>query len=460
MKQDVSLSPTKELACFAARLQQDEIPTDVLQRITELYVDWAGSALSGKGSRAIEIIEQFSHVMGPTEGKSEILINRRSTSAFFAAFTNAASSHVSEQDDVHNGSVFHPATIVFPAALAVAQDIGASGIEFLTACVAGYEVGIRVGECLGRSHYKIFHTTGSAGTFAAAAACGNLLKLDGDQMLSAFGSAGTQSAGLWEFLRDGADSKQLHTAKSSAEGLLSAWIASKGFSGAKHIIEGNQGLAAGTSSDADFQKLVDRLGKRWSVLETSFKFHASCRHTHPAADALLKVLEDNGLDAADVSEVICHVHQAAIDVLGPIKRPHSVHQAKFCMAATLGLILVHRKAGLAEFEGFLEDNAALSFLDRISMTLDEEVNQIYPEKWVGKVTVRTLDGNIFTARVDDPKGDPGNTLSRDEIDAKARFLSQHSGAVTSGETDALMARLWRVADAETIAIFDGRTNVL
>ena len=94
------------------------------------------------------------------------------TSPLFAALVNAAASHISEQDDVHNGSVFHPAAVVFPAALATAQHLGASGRDFIAASVAGYEVGIRIGEFLGRSHYRVFHTTGTAGTIAAAVAVG------------------------------------------------------------------------------------------------------------------------------------------------------------------------------------------------------------------------------------------------------------------------------------------------
>src|SRR6185503_234785 len=143
----------------------------------------------------------------------------------FAAMVNAAASHVAEQDDVHNGSVFHPGAVVLPPALAVAQANGCSGRDLLVASVAGYEVGIRVGEFLGRPHYRIFHTTGTAGTLAAAAAVGRLLGLDATQMLHAFGSAGTQSAGLWEFLRDAADSKQLHTAHAASAGLLAAQLA-------------------------------------------------------------------------------------------------------------------------------------------------------------------------------------------------------------------------------------------
>jgi len=191
--------PSKSLANFAATLRFEDIPAPVLRRAEDLFLDWFGSALAGKGARPVEAIERFAAAMGPAAGESEVLISRRRTSPIFAAMINAASSHFAEQDDVHNGAVFHPGAVVLPPALAVAQAIGSSGPELLTAAVAGYEVGIRVGEFLGRSHYQIFHTTGTAGTLAAAAAVGRLLDLSAEQMLDAFGSAGTQSAGLWNF---------------------------------------------------------------------------------------------------------------------------------------------------------------------------------------------------------------------------------------------------------------------
>lgn len=209
---------SQQLAKFAASLRFEDIPPAVVERAENLFVDWLGSALAGRGARPVETIAAFARVMGPAHGSSEVLISRTATSPYFAAMVNGAASHVAEQDDVHNGSVFHPATVVFPAALAVAQARGASGRDFLASAVVGYEVGIRVGEFLGRSHYKVFHTTGTAGTLASAAAVGRLLGLDAARMLDAFGSAGTQAAGLWEFLRDAADSKQLHTAMAAADG--------------------------------------------------------------------------------------------------------------------------------------------------------------------------------------------------------------------------------------------------
>lgn len=438
------------LAAFAAGLRYEVIPQPVIDRTVDFFVDWAGSALSGAGQHAIVALEKFANTMGPADGRSEILVSGNMTSPLFAALVNAAASHMSEQDDVHNGSVFHPAAVVFPAALATAQHIGASGRDFVAASVAGYEVGIRVGEFLGRSHYRVFHTTGTAGTIAASVAVGRLLGLDPVAMLDAIGSAGTQAAGLWEFLRDAADSKQLHTAKAAADGLTAAFLAKEGFTGAKHILEGKQGMAAGMSSDADPAKLVDRLSSRWTVLETSFKFHASCRHTHPAADALLEVLEANDLATENIARIVTHVHQGAIDVLGPVVDPVTVHQAKFSMPATLSLIAVHRRAGMAEFDGYLKDDVARAFLDRVEMRLDPEVDAAYPNRWIGKVSVTTTSGKTLDGRIDEPKGDPANTLSRDEIDAKARRLVAYGSSLDEAGIDRLMPRLWSIADCSAV----------
>ncbi len=443
-------NPSRTLARFAAELRFDQIPPAVLRRAEDLLLDWAASALAGKGAAPVEIIERFARVMGPAGGSSQVLISRRHTSPLFAAMVNAASSHVAEQDDVHNGSVFHPATVVFPPALAAAQALASSGRELLTACIAGYEVGIRVGEYLGRSHYRVFHTTGTAGTLAAAAAVGRLLRLDADRMLHAFGSAGTQSAGLWEFLRDAAHSKQLHTAHAAAAGLSAAYLAADGFTGAQRILEGPQGLAAGTSTDADQARLTDGLGTRWTVAETSFKFHASCRHNHPAADALLQAMTDHRLASADIEHVVARVHQAAIDVLGPVTDPQTVHQAKFSMGTVLGLIATHGRAGLAEFDTLFRDAAVRDFAARVSMELDAEVDTAYPARWIGKVTIRTRDGRDIEGRVDEPKGDPGNTLTRAELEDKALRLAAYRNGATETEMRRVIAQIWTLESAPVI----------
>ena len=437
--------PSAQLAAFASALRFEDIPAAVVRRTEDLLVDWFGSAVAGHDARAVKAIREFAVAMGSGSGASEVIASATPNTPYMAAMANAAASHVVEQDDVHNGSVFHPATVVLPAALALAQSLGRSGRDLLTAAVAGYEVGIRVGEFLGRSHYRVFHTTGTAGTLAAAAAAGHLLRLDARQMLHAFGSAGTQSAGLWEFLRTAADSKQLHTAHASAAGLMSACLAQQGFTGAEQVLEGAQGMAAGMSSDADPARLTDGLGTRWATAETSFKYHASCRHTHPAADALLSAMREHGLRADQIARVVTHVHQGALDVLGPVVDPSTVHQSKFSMGTVLALAARHGHAGLGEFDADFRSVETMALRDRVEMVLDAEVDAAYPRRWIGKVTVTTTDGRTVQARVDEPKGDPGNTLSREELTSKALRLGAHGGAVDAAAMQSAVERLWDVA---------------
>ncbi len=442
---------TETLASFLADLRFDDLPQAVVQRTEDLFLDWIASALAGKDARPVRILESFASHMGPGDGPSEILVSRRRTSPFFAALVNGAASHVVEQDDVHNAAVFHPGTVVFPAALAAAQDIGATGKDLIVAAVAGYEAGVRGGASLGRSHYRVFHTTGTAGPLASAAAVAHLLGVDRSVMLHALGSAGTQAAGFWEFLRDAADSKQLHAAKAAGDGLLAAYLAAEGFTGARHIIEGEQGMAAGMSSDANMDRLVDGLGTRWAVLETSFKIHACCRHIHPAADALLQAIDQHDLTAERITRVRAHVHQAALDVLGPVTDPQTIHQAKFSMGFALAVIALRGHAGLTDFnDESLADPVVRAWLSRVEMIADPEIDAAYPDRWIGLVEVETSDGQHVTSRVDVPRGDPGNSLSRAEIEDKVERLAAYRDAASREEMRAIMQRVWNLDQAPDV----------
>ena len=442
------------LAQFLAGLRYESLPLAVVRRAEEAFLDWYSCTLAGRGARPVRILEQFAATMGPSGGASEILVSRRHTSPFFASLVNGAASHIVELDDVHNGALFHPGIIVFPAVFATAQQVDASGRDFITSAVAGYEAAVRVGEFLGPAHYKVFHTTGTAGTLGAAAGVARMLGLDARKMQHALGSAGTQAAGLWEFLRDAADSKPLHSAKASANGLLSAYIARDGFTGASQILEGEKGMAAGMSSGTNPAKLTDGLGESWRILGSSCKVHACCRHIHPSADALLALMRENHLKAEEIVHLTAHVHQGAIDVLGAVNYPESVHQAKFSMGFALGLIAYYGKAGLDEFtEAALQNPKLRDFQSRVEMVMDPEIDQAPGNYWGGYVEVRTLDGRRLTGRVPTSKGDPQNPLERYELEAKARHLAAYSGAATPEEMDRIVAQAWTLHDATDLREF-------
>jgi 2-methylcitrate dehydratase PrpD len=240
-----------------------------------------------------------------------------------------------------------------------------------------------------------------------------------------------------------------------ANGLMSASLAADSFKGATRILEGEKGMAAGMSTDADPARLTDRLGERWALTETSFKYHAACRHTHPAADALLEVMAEHGLTPQDIERVTAKVHQGAIDVPGAVTVHTTVHQAKFNMGTVLGLVAYHGYAGVTEFEEGYAAAPVVAFRSKVEMVLDEEVDRACPERWVGKVTVHTRDGRELTGRVDEPKGDPGNTLSREEIAIKFRRLANFSGAASDEEASRLLEVAWGIASEARIgSLFD------
>ncbi|APX26161.1 MULTISPECIES: MmgE/PrpD family protein [Salipiger] len=445
-------APTCQLANFVASVRFEDLPPRVIDMARDLAIDWYGSCIAGGGARAVEALHRTCAALMPGQGPCTVLPTGEKAGIYVAAMLNAAACHVVEQDDVHNGSVFHPAAVVFPAVFAVAEARNLGGPAVIEAVVAGYETGIRVGEFLGRSHYVHFHTTATVGAIAAAAAVGRLLGLDTKQMLHAFGSAGTQAAGLWEFLADAADSKQLHTARASANGLFAAFSAAEGLTGASDIFGGTHGMGAALSQDAEPARLTEGLGQRWAICETSYKWHASCRHTHPAADALAEVMAREGLRADDIERVTAHVHRAAIDVLGAVIVPETVHQSKFSMGTVLGLVAVHGRAGVEEFDRLaLACPDVAAFRDRVTMVHSPEVEAVYPRKWLGRVTVKTRDGRFLSGSTDDPKGDPGNPLTWNELLAKADGLIRYYRPQEAEARLVWLDRLTRLPQAPSLA---------
>jgi 2-methylcitrate dehydratase PrpD len=151
------------------------------------------------------------------------------------------------------------------------------------------------------------------------------------------------------------------------------------------------------------------------------------------------------LGPEDITAVTARVHQGALDVLGPVRDPQSIHQSKFSMGFVLAMIALHGRAGLADFtEAALRDPQARAFHDKVRMVLDPEIDRAYPKRWMGRVTVKTRDGRELDQRISSPKGDPDNTLTRGELESKALRLATHAGAATESEMKKVIARAWRL----------------
>jgi 2-methylcitrate dehydratase PrpD len=414
---------SERIAAFIYDADYDSLSVDALEMAKLCFLDWLGSVYAGKGSRpAVAVLLVAKSLGGNPE--ATLIPDGSQSSAFLAALVNSAASHVVEMDDLHKESILHPAAPVIPAALAMAEREGASGRELLTAVVVGYEVAIRAGEAMGPSHYHFWHTTGTCGTFGAAAAAGKVLGLSKPELVMALGTAGTQAAGLWEFLTEGAMSKQLHPAKAAADGLLSALLAEQGFTAASRIFEGEKGFCRAMATEGDLDRLTKGLGSESPrILTTSFKAHAACYHIHSAIDAVLEIRRKHSLKPADVASVQIALYPAALDLLEKVA-PQDAYAAKFNIPFCVATALVYEQVGLSAFTADrLEDPKIMEVMRRISLVRDSDLGKVYPERWPAVAEIRTTAGQTHAARIDFPRGDPKNPMTREELEAKFNNLA-------------------------------------
>lgn len=353
--------------------------------------------------------------------------------------------HVLEVDDLHRGSVTHPGCVVIPAALALAGE--AKGDAFLRAVLQGFEAVCRVGMSVGPAHYKVWHNTATCGPFGAAMAAAALLELDDEAAVHALGNAGTQSAGLWEFLNTGAMSKHLHAGRAAEAGVVAAELAAGGFTGPPAILEGPQGFYAGACPDPDPGAVLRHPDSRWQVHATSIKPWPSCRHTHPVIDAALEI--SARVDADAIAWVEASTYRAAVDVCDrPL--PASPYEAKFSLQHCIAAALVDGAVGFGSFEA--EARARLSPLrSKVRVGAGEPYASDYPAAWGGEVTAMLADGSRVSAARRQCKGDPEAALDRDGMADKARELMRF-GKVADPE--AVVAGVLGMADGGPVPSFD------
>lgn len=342
----------------------------------------------------------------------------RSADTARRAFHFGGLAHILELDDLHRTSVTHPGTVVIPAAAAIAESQRTDGQSFLKAVLHGYEVCCRIGNSVGKAHYRVWHNTSTCGPFGAAMAAAFLLDLSREEAIWALGNAGTQSAGLWEFLSAGAMSKHLHTARGAEAGVLAALLAREGFTGPATILEGEKGFYAGLCPDPDPDKVTAEPDAQWELRRTSIKPWPCCRHTHPAIDAALALAER--IDGETVESVSVSTYRAAVDVCD---RPHPVdpYGARFSLQHCVAEALDARRVTPSSFEGARRE-ALAPLRDRISISVGDDVEGRYPERWGADVAVRLASGRTLEESRTVCKGDPDNPLSRDEMTDKATAL--------------------------------------
>ncbi len=444
---------SRRLAQFFCPFRYEDLPDDLVYRLKTFYLDWLGSTFAGVSQPPTQSMLSLSRDMGGSQEATIIPSNTKHLS-LIAALVNGASSHVREMDDLHRQSIFHPAAAILPAVFAAAEKGHVSGRDFILGIFTGYETGIRAALAAGKSHYEYWHTTATCGTFGAAAGAAKVLGLEQEPFVWALGSAGTQSSGLWEFLSEGAMSKQLHPGKASMNGLLAVLLAQKGFTGSSRIFEGKKGFLRATSDKYDLDILTDRLGESFHTAGNSIKYYASCGHTHSAIEAALRALSDKRLDIEDIQSITIHIYQEALDLLEAVEA-NSPYLAKFNIPFCVATALNYGHVDLDDFtEERLSDPEILRLMGMISLREDPELTSLYPQKWPSRVEIETANGIISKGYIEHPKGDPENPFSEKELIEKFHKLCE--GIITKDEINKIVGLVLVLEKMEDVnEIFNG-----
>jgi 2-methylcitrate dehydratase PrpD len=289
----------------------------------------------------------------------------------------------------------HPSVAILPGLLALAESKRSSGREVLTAFVAGYETACRIGAALQPGHYNLgFHSTGTVGTFGAAAACARLLGLDATATALALGIAGTQAAGLKS--QFGTMCKPFHAGKAAQNGLLSARLAARGFSSRPDIIECVQGFAPTHGPTFSTEGAFATPEGGLHLFANLFKYHAACYLTHAPIECARRLREQHGLVPATIAGIVLRLDASCQRVCN-IPTPADGLQSKFSLRQTVAMAL----AGLdtATLGAYSAENACDPALVRLRERIEIDWQESWPQT-LAELDVQLNDGRRLTARHD------------------------------------------------------------
>ena len=402
---------------LASSITERTISIEDCERAQLLLLDWTGCAVGGsKGLFG----DNLSNVL-PFKSGDCVRIGSLPAGPVLAAFHNGCLGNMLEMDDVDKRAILHAGPTIIPAALAVGEHVNAAPNDVLKAILVGYEATIRIGRAVGAGHYAFWHNTATCGPFGAATAACSLLGCNVSELTSALGLVGTQAAGLWQ-TRHEADSnaKQIHAGHAAQIGVLSAFLAREGIQGPRSILDGEQGFFAAMCPGANPEDVLKDYGPEWLIHNTSLKPYPSCRHAHPAIDAIIK----SRMTLKDVKTwpIIIETYD---DALKFCDRPHpaSMQEAMFSLQHVAAVTLLGKPPILADFsEAVINDPKIMAIRDRVELRASEFYQTPYPKHFGASVSI---NGQI--SAVKDAYGDPENPMDEKAVIKKALSMFNYHG---------------------------------
>jgi 2-methylcitrate dehydratase PrpD len=424
-KGEMSDAAAQALASFVAALSIDDVPPPVVDAARRHLLDTLGVAIRGRAHPNAENALRGLLALDGAAGGVRVWGSRVTLAAPYAALANGVAAHVLDFDDTHTDSIVHGSAIIAPVVLALGEARGIRGADLLTAFIAGWEVAARVGLAShGTFHARGFHTTSIAGVFGAAAAAARILSLPPDVVVHALGLAGSQAAGINEYLSNSSSAKSLHTGWSAHSGIVAATLAMAGMTGPASVFEGRDGLLRthGERGKVDVDALTDRLGARWETARISIKPYPCCHFAHAFVDCIA-ALAARGVRADDVTKVVCVVPQTEVPLIcepaGQKSSPATPYAAKFSLPFLLASRMIDGTIRHATFDpANLRRRDLASFASRVTYRIADPGETPFPRTFPGYLEATLADGRILVERLDVNAGHPDNPLTAAEVHAK------------------------------------------
>lgn len=427
-----SSAATFEVANFAVALKLSHVPAEVQELGRGHMLDSLGLMLAGSVSKGSRIVRSYFQDSG-CGGSASVVGAALRLPPRFAAFVNGCAVHADDYDDTNpqhlptrNGGI-HASGTVLAAALATAEARRASGQDFAEAFHAGVEVSCKINHAIDNRHYNDgYHATGTVNVFGACAAVGRLLGLDVSGLCTALGIAGSQSAGLRENF--GTMMKPFHSGHAAEGGTFAAELASRGFSAATNILEAPRGFFKAGGGGYDPGVIDGRMGNPWAFVDPGMwiKPYPCGALNHPAMTLLEDWIGEHNLKPDQIYRINVQTNAKIHNILLH-HRPHTGLQAKFSLPFCLAIIILRRKARLAEFtDEVVCDPAVQAMIDRINYTPYAEIGPDYTNVTTF-LTVTLKDGRSFSARVDVGKGHPKRRMDYEALAQKFRDCATYAG---------------------------------
>ncbi|MCW2975103.1 MAG: hypothetical protein JWM06_384 [Actinomycetia bacterium] len=447
---------TKTLARFAAELRFDAVPEDVVEAAKTLVLDCLGCTLYASRLPWSRIVQDTVAAEGaaPVAG---VWGTGLSTSPSLAALANGTAGHGFEIDDVDHRSGLHVSSVTVPVVLALAEaENGTSGRDFLTAVLAGVEVGVRVGIAISPGHFlRGYHPQGTVGPIAAAAAAARALRLDPGQTAHALGVAGSMAGGLMG-AQQGGMIKRFHAGLAGQGGVVAAQLAGRGFTGTDDVFDIDFGGFCSTlegvpGATQRLVALMPDVGAEWMTPSVGYKLHASCAANHSTLDVVQDLRAHHDLRPENVASVkVTTSHHTYVHCGWPYV-PGDVVNAQMSLRYGVAAMLATGSAFVDQYtDDRLADPRLLDLAQRVEVEADEAVDRLGSDnRHIVRVEIVMRDGAVLDGRANHRRGSHFAPVGREEIVAKFRQLTDPLEGV---DGESILSAVLALDESDTVEL--------